>query len=108
MRQPRPPQSKKGSRLSLHEFKPEKFYLLVAKLSRKKNDSMNFAEKKCAGGKAEATGHTTAGHGNGPVGKKIGVEREMDWYFLVRQARPPGAATIIVDLGSSLQDYLTG
>jgi hypothetical protein len=36
MRQPWPPQSKKGSRLSLHEFKPEKVYLLVAKLSRKK------------------------------------------------------------------------
>jgi hypothetical protein len=69
---------KRFETLSLHEFKPKKVYLLVAKLSRKKNDSMNFAEKKCAGGPAEATGHTTDGHGNGPAGKKIGVVREMD------------------------------
>jgi hypothetical protein len=45
MRQPRPPQSKKGSSFSLHEFKPEKVYLLGAKFSCKKNDGMNLAEK---------------------------------------------------------------
>jgi hypothetical protein len=101
---------KRFESLSLHEFKPEKVYLLVAKFSLKKIDGMNFA-KKCAGGKAEATGHTTAGPGNGPVGKKIGVEREMDWYFLVRQARPPRGSNNHRRLGefpSRLSDRLTG
>ena len=87
------------------EYIPGKFSHSIVTLSYKRHDGKNFAEK--LGCQREGGGHryTTARHRNGPTGKKIGVVKRNGLIFPLRQARPAGAATIIVDLVSSLQDY---
>ncbi len=62
---------------SLCHFNPGKSLLSIAKLSCRRHDGKNFAEKVVRQGKGGGHRSYHLGHANGPAGKKIGVEREM-------------------------------